>query len=72
MEWVVVRRTRMSRGKTFVYSEIMLNFKGEFNEFNQDAAVFPTKEQAQFVANGFELRVNIEYIVKPYEHPEIE
>lgn len=66
MKWVIVRRTRKSMGKVYLYNEKNLSPDGTFNDYaNQDVVTFPTKEQAQFVANGFELSENVEYIVKP-------
>ena len=53
-------------GKVYLYNEKNLSPDGTFNDYaNQDVVTFPTKEQAQFVANGFELSENVEYIVKP-------
>lgn len=70
MGWVIVRRVRKKLIQAFVYSEIMLGPDGTFSAYaGRNVAVFPTMEQAQFVANGFELSENIEYIVKPYEEP---
>jgi hypothetical protein len=71
MKWVIVKREKKPAGKTFRYRELKLNPDGTFDDYGKGQVIFPTKEQAQFVANGFPLGINIEYIVKPYEHPEI-
>jgi len=71
MEWVIVRRTRRKVLKTYLYTELYLNSDGLFNNVNDDAVVFPTKEEAQFVARGFELEPNVEYEVRPFEPPEV-
>ena len=70
MEWIVVRRLKIPAGRTFRYRELKLNPDGTFDDYSKGQVVFPTKEQAQFVANGFPLYDNnTEYIVKPYEIP---
>jgi len=71
MQWVIIKRTRRAVAKTFMYSEVYLNPDGLFNNLSVDAAVFPSMEQAEFVANGFQLEPDVEYEVRPFAPPEI-
>ena len=71
MKWVIVRRRKGKIRDTFIYNEIHLSPDGTFSAYSgQEIVTFPSMEQAQFVANGFELSEGIEYIVKPYEEIE--
>lgn len=70
MNFIITKRTKKQRGKTFVYNELMMNSNGEFTMTSQDAAVFNTMHEAQFVANGLDLQPNVEYMVSPFVPPE--
>jgi hypothetical protein len=70
MNFIITKRSKRKVGKTFIYSEQVMNPKGEFNNYSQDAAVFNTMNEAQFVANGLDLQPNVEYMVSPFVPPE--
>ena len=70
MNFIITKRTKRKVLKTFMYTESVMNSKGEFNSNSQDAAVFNTMHEAQFVANGLDLQPNVEYMVSPFVPPE--
>jgi hypothetical protein len=38
MNFIITKRSKRKVGKTFIYSEQVMNPKGEFNNYSQDAA----------------------------------
>ena len=71
MGFIITRRTRKFRGTVAIYRELKMDSNGEFPSTPHDAAIFPTMAEAQFVANGFPLDVGVEYLVSPYQPPEV-
>ena len=70
MQFMITRRIKRPVGKTYMYSELIMGSDGRFSSNPQDVAVFNSMADAQFVANGFELEPNIEYMVSPWRPEE--
>ena len=67
MRFMITRRIKSRIAKTYVYRETILSSMGYFFEYVPDPMLFNTMGEAQFVANGFELEPNVEYVVSPWE-----
>ena len=72
MRFVIIRRTKRRFGKSVVYTECKLSPDGVFDMHSINAVTFPNMKEAEFVASRFPMYDDVEYVVRPYEHPEVD